>query len=143
MQHERDPHQTQASPHLPMQERIGLSIIATAAADAVNRIVEDERAGLRQVWLSQGGSGGTDTLTFAAVAAARTTQIRLVTAIVPIYPRHPLVMAQQALVIHDLAPGLYWLLGPSGAPCNGAQDTRISAGLERSPRSRGSFRAER
>jgi alkanesulfonate monooxygenase SsuD/methylene tetrahydromethanopterin reductase-like flavin-dependent oxidoreductase (luciferase family) len=114
MQHERDPHQTQASPHLPMQERIGLSIIATAAADAVNRIVEAERAGLRQVWLSQGGSGGTDTLTFAA---ARTTQIRLVTAIVPIYPRHPLVMAQQALVIHDLAPGRLRLgIGPSQRP---------------------------
>jgi len=117
MQRERDSHQTQAAPHLPMQERIGLSIIATDAADAVNRIVEAERAGLRQVWLSQGGSGGTDTLTFAAVAAARTTQIRLGTAIVPTYPRHPLVMAQQALVIHDLAPGRLRLgIGPSHRP---------------------------
>jgi hypothetical protein len=105
MQGERDPRQSPAAPALPVHERIGLSIVATDAADAVNRIVEAERAGLRQVWLSQGGSGGTDTLTIAAVAAARTTQIRLGTAIVPIYPRHPLVMAQQALVIHDIAPG--------------------------------------
>src|SRR5712692_6234801 len=117
MQPERDPHKTQVAPPLPMQERIGLSIIATDAAEAVNRIVEAEHAGLRQVWLSQGGSGGTDTLTFAAVAAARTTQIRLGTAIVPTYPRHPLVMAQQALVIHDLAPGRLRLgIGPSHRP---------------------------
>ncbi len=117
MQHEKDPHQTQATSPLPMCERIGLSIIATDAADAVNRIVEAERAGLRQVWLSQGGSGGTDTLTIAAVAAARTTQIRLGTAIVPTYPRHPLVIAQQALVIHDIAPGRLRLgIGPSHRP---------------------------
>lgn len=114
MQHGRDPLQTQAAPHLPTRERIGLSVIATDAADAVNRIVEAERAGLRQVWLPQGGSGGTDTLTIAAMAAARTTQIRLGTAIVPTYPRHPLVMAQQALAIHDIAPGRLRLgIGPS------------------------------
>ncbi len=117
MQQERDPHQPQAATHLPLHERIGLSIIATNGADAVNKIVEAERSGLRQVWLSQGGSGGTDTLTIAAVTAARTTQIRLGTAIVPTYPRHPLVMAQQALAIHDIAPGRLRLgIGPSHRP---------------------------
>ncbi|HLZ60894.1 MAG TPA: LLM class flavin-dependent oxidoreductase [Ktedonosporobacter sp.] len=117
MQYERDPRQTQANSHLPIRSRIGLSIIATDAADAVNRIVEAERAGLHQVWLSQGGSGGTDTLTIAAMATMRTTQIQLGTAIVPIYPRHPLVMAQQALAIHDLAPGRLRLgIGPSHRP---------------------------
>ena len=117
MQRERDPCQTQAATHLPVHERIGLSIIAKDAADAVNRIVEAERAGLRQVWLAQGGSGGTDNLTIAAIAAARTTQIRLGTAIVPTYPRHPLVMAQQALAIHDIAPGRLRLgIGPSHRP---------------------------
>lgn len=117
MQRERDPRQTQETPDLPLHERIGLSIIATDAADAINRIVEAERVGLRQVWLSQGGSGGADTLTIAAMAAARTTQIRLGLAIVPVYPRHPLVMAQQALAIHDLAPGRLRLgIGPSHRP---------------------------
>jgi len=117
MQHERDPLQRHGAAHLPLYERIGLSIIATDAADAVDRIVEAEHVGLRQVWLSQGGSGGTDTLTIAAIAAARTTQIRLGTAIVPTYPRHPIVMAQQALAIHDLAPGRLRLgIGPSHRP---------------------------
>ncbi len=116
MQSGSDPRQTQADTRLPMHERIGLSIIATNAADAVNRIVEAERAGLRQVWLAQGGSRGTDTLTVVAMAAARTTHIRLGTAIVPTYPRHPLVMAQQALAIHDLAPGRLRLgIGPATA----------------------------
>ncbi len=129
MQGERDPLQTPAAPALPVHERIGLSIIATDAADAVNRIIEAERAGLGQVWLSQGGSGGTDTLTIAAVAAARTTQIRLGTAIVPTYPRHPLVMAQQALVMHDLALGRLRLgIGPSHRPIK----AHISTGRDRS-----------
>jgi F420-dependent oxidoreductase-like protein len=131
MPHESDPSHIQATPHLPMQERIGLSIIATTATDAVNRIVEAERAGLRQVWLSQGGAGGTDTLTIAAVAATHTTQIRLGTAIVPTYPRHPLVMVQQALAIHDLAPGRLRLgIGPSHRPIiEGSYGLKLSSPL--------------
>ena len=46
-----------------------------------------------------------DVLTTFAVAAAKTSTINLGTSIVPTYPRHPLVVAQQALAIHDLAPG--------------------------------------
>jgi F420-dependent oxidoreductase-like protein len=116
MQHERDTQQP-AIARSPVQERIGLSITGTSAADAVNRIVEAERAGLRQIWLSQGGTGGTDSLTVVAMAAMRTTQIRLGTAIVPTYPRHPIVMAQQALAVHDLAPGRLRLgIGPSHRP---------------------------
>ena len=52
-----------------------------------------------------GGAGFADILTVLAVAATQTERIRLGTAIVPGYPRHPLVMAQQALAVHDLAPG--------------------------------------
>ena len=114
MTHERDLNQSQAISHLPARERVGLSIMATDAADAVNRIVEAEQAGLRQIWLAMGGTAGTDPLTIFATAAARTTQISLGTAIVPIYPRHPLVMVQQALAIHDIAPGRLRLgIGPS------------------------------
>ena len=117
MQSERDPRQDQTASRLPLRERIGLSIVAADAGEAINKIVEAERAGLHQVWLSQGGSGGSDNLTVVALAAARTTQIGLGTAIVPTYPRHPLVMAQQALAIHDIAPGRLRLgIGPSHRP---------------------------
>jgi F420-dependent oxidoreductase-like protein len=50
-------------------------------------------------------AGMLDTLTLFAVVATQTTRIRLGTSIVPIYPRHPLVMAQQAATIDALAPG--------------------------------------
>src|ERR1700693_4960077 len=49
--------------------------------------------------------GMLDTLTLFAVVATQTTRIRLGTSIVPVYPRHPLVMVLQAATIHDLAPG--------------------------------------
>ena len=55
-----------------------------------------------------------DALTTFAAAAAKTSTINLGTSIVPTYPRHPLVLAQQALALHDLAPGRLRLgIGPS------------------------------
>jgi F420-dependent oxidoreductase-like protein len=100
-----------------MRERIGLSLVARDASDVIDQIIEAERAGLSQIWLSQGGSGGADSLTVVAMAAARTERIRLGTAIVPTYPRHPIVMAQQVLAINDVAPGRLRLgIGPSHRP---------------------------
>jgi F420-dependent oxidoreductase-like protein len=102
---------------LPVRDRVGFDIHARNAVDALARVREAERAGVRQVWMTSGGAGQADTLTFYAAAAVQTTQIRLGTAIVPIYPRHPLVMAQQALAIHDLTPGRLRLgAGPSHRP---------------------------
>ena len=46
-----------------------------------------------------------DVLTTFSGAVAKTSTINLGTSIVPTYPRHPLVMAQQALALHDLALG--------------------------------------
>ena len=55
-----------------------------------------------------------DVLTTFSAAAAKTSTINLGTSIVPTYPRHPLVMAQQALALHDLASGRLRLgIGPS------------------------------
>src|SRR5258708_336723 len=99
---------------LPVRDRVGFDIHARNAVDALARVREAERSGVRQVWMTIGDAGQVDTLTFYAAAAVQTTQIRLGTAIVPIYPRHPLVMAQQALAIHDLSPGRLRLgVGPS------------------------------
>lgn len=71
---------------------------------------------MRQVWMTQPPSAP-DTLTLFAAAAARTSSVRLGTAIVPTYPRHPLVMAQQALALGDLAPQRLRLgVGPSHRP---------------------------
>ncbi len=89
---------------LPIRGRVGLVIEARDVATAINRILEAEHAGVPQVWMTQ-SVGMLDTLTLFAAAAAHTTQIRLGTSIVPIYPRHPLVMAQQAVTVNALAPG--------------------------------------
>ncbi|MBO0781822.1 MAG: LLM class flavin-dependent oxidoreductase [Ktedonobacteraceae bacterium] len=89
---------------LPIRERAGLVIEARDAASAISRIREAEQAGVQQVWMTQ-SVGAFDTLTLFAAAAAQTTKIRLGTSIVPIYPRHPLVMAQQAMTVNTIAPG--------------------------------------
>src|SRR5512142_602703 len=98
---------------LPERERVGLVIEARDVETAINKIREAEQAGVQQVWMTQ-SVGMLDTLTLYAAAAAHTTQVRFGTAIVPIYPRHPLVMAQQGVTIDSLAPGRLRLgVGPS------------------------------
>lgn len=89
----------------PLRDHVGVYVQATDTVDAIARIREAEHAGVQQAWMAMGGAGFADILTVLAVAATQTERIRLGTAIVPGYPRHPLVMAQQALAVHDLAPG--------------------------------------
>jgi alkanesulfonate monooxygenase SsuD/methylene tetrahydromethanopterin reductase-like flavin-dependent oxidoreductase (luciferase family) len=87
-----------------LRDRVGVYIQARDTVDAIARIREAEHAGVQQAWMAMGGAGFADILTVLAVAATQTERIKLGTAIVPSYPRHPLVMAQQALAVHDLAP---------------------------------------
>jgi F420-dependent oxidoreductase-like protein len=97
----------------PTRECVGLGIDGSNSAAAVKSIVAAEDAGVRQVWMTQLPIWP-DTLTTLAAAAEQTSTINLGTSIVPTYPRHPLVMAQQALVLQDLAPGRFRLgIGPS------------------------------
>ncbi len=98
------------------QERVGLAVYGANAALSVSAIVAAESAGVRQAWMTQGGPSP-DTLSIFAAAAMQTTSIRLGTAIIPTYPRHPLALAQQALTLGDLAPGRLRLgIGPSHRP---------------------------
>jgi alkanesulfonate monooxygenase SsuD/methylene tetrahydromethanopterin reductase-like flavin-dependent oxidoreductase (luciferase family) len=77
-------------------------------------IAQAEAAGVPTVWLTTGA--GPDGLTVLAAAAATTRSVRMGTAIVPTFPRHPLVVAQQTADIAQLAPGRFVLgLGPSHA----------------------------
>jgi F420-dependent oxidoreductase-like protein len=97
----------------PTRERVGLVVDGTNAAAAVKTIVAAEAAGVRQIWMVQ-SPWSPDILTTFAAAAAKTSTIRLGTSIVPTYPRHPLVLAQQALSLYDIAPGRLRLgIGPS------------------------------
>jgi F420-dependent oxidoreductase-like protein len=73
-----------ADPHGTMDE-----MVATVA--------DAERRGFDSVWLSQ--IFGLDALTAIAVAGREVPRIEIGTAVVPTYPRHPMVLAGQALTV--------------------------------------------
>ncbi|GHO59583.1 LLM class flavin-dependent oxidoreductase [Ktedonobacter robiniae] len=99
-----------------VRERVGLAVSGATASEAIAAIVAAEKAGVRQVWMTQGGLSP-DTLTIFAAAAVQTQSIRMGTSIVPTYPRHPLALAQQALALSDIAPERLRLgVGPSHRP---------------------------
>lgn len=101
---------------LPLRERVGLAVARLATPTLVKTIVAAEEAGVRQLWSTQSPLQP-DTLTAFAAAAVQTRAIRLGSAIIPTYPRHPLTMAAQALALNELAPGRLRLgLGSSHRP---------------------------
>src|SRR5215211_526538 len=103
----------QVPPSRSTRERVGLVVDGGNAAAAVKTIAAAEAAGIRQIWMVQ-SPFWPDALTTLAAAAIKTSTVRLGTSIVPTYPRHPLVMAQQALSLYDIAPGRLRLgIGPS------------------------------
>ena len=87
----------------PTRERVGLVVDGSNAEVAVKTIVAAEDAGVRQIWMAQ-PPVWPDVLTTFAAAATNTSTVRFGTSIVPTYPRHPLVLAQQALALYDIAP---------------------------------------
>src|SRR5579859_695617 len=96
-----------------LRERVGITIQGSNTVDAIARIREAEKAGIQQVWMPMDGAAHADLLTLFAAVATQTERIRLGSAIIPTYPRHPLALAQQALAVHDLAPGRLRLgIGP-------------------------------
>lgn len=121
----------QASTQRPTRELVGLVVYGTDSAAAASTIVAAEAAGVRQVWMTQ-GTPAPDTLTIYAASAMRTTSVRMGTAIVPTYPRHPLVLAQQALALGDFAPNRLRLgVGTSHLPnIEGAYGLPMTAPLE-------------
>jgi F420-dependent oxidoreductase-like protein len=95
------------------RERVGLVVDGTNAAAATKTIAAAEAAGVQQIWMGQ-PPWSPDVLTTLAAAATKTSTVRLGTSIVPTYPRHPLVLAQQALSLYDIAPSRLRLgIGPS------------------------------
>ena len=95
---------------------LGVTAMGGPGPAVVARIQEYEGMGFPAVWLTTPPTG-LDALTIFAAAALRTERILLGTSIVPFLPRHPVVMAQQALTLAQLAPGRLRLgIGPSHPP---------------------------
>ena len=98
------------------QKRIGLFLSSKRAAEIQTDVEWAEHLGIQAAWVPTDGAR-IDGITTLAATAARTRDIMLGTAIVPTYPRHPLVMAQQVQVAAQLAPGRFRLgIGPSHRP---------------------------
>ncbi len=92
-----------------MAERtVGMALSARDPRSALEQISEYDAAGINAVW-STSLAGGGDALTLLATAAAQTSQILLGTSIAQIWTRHPVTMAQQALIAEGLAPGRFRL----------------------------------
>ena len=76
------------------------------------------------------GGARLDSITTFAAAAGRTHSIKFGTSIVPTFPRHPLVMVQQAQVVGQLAPGRFRLgIGPSHRPTMRAMGIQMPSPL--------------
>ena len=87
--------------------RIGLFVGAVElmrdVAERLRRISAAEEDGFDSYWLPQ--HFGADMLTVIAMAGMQTSRIELGTAVIPIYPRHPVSLAQQALTAQVAVAG--------------------------------------
>ena len=106
------------------EKLVGVAVRGNTIAEVQGQIQRAEELGIHAAWMTAGGAS-LDSMTCFAASAAATTDIKLGTSIVPTYPRHPLVMVQQAQVVAQLAPGRFRLgVGQSHRP------TIESMGLE-------------
>ena len=98
------------------EQIVGVAVGGSNIADIRDMILKAEELGIQAAWMTTGGARP-DSMTCFAATASSTSAIKLGTSIVPTYPRHPLVMAQQAQVVAQLAPGRFRLgVGPSHRP---------------------------
>ena len=94
--------------------RMGLQVSADRGryATKVEKLQADARwadeAGLDSIWTPQ-IPDEFDVMTAAALLASATSRIEIGTAIVPIQPRHPIVLAQQALSVQAISGGRFTL----------------------------------
>ena len=109
---------------------IGLAVGGTKVDEVQQSIYKAEEYGIQAAWMTTGGAR-LDSMTVFAAAAGRTKTLKMGTSVVPIFPRHPLVMVQQAQVVAQLAPGRFRLgVGPSHRPTMRAMGIRMPSPLE-------------
>ncbi len=76
----------------------GTGLVQRASIDAIAEHAAQAAAdGFTSYWLAEHPTGGFDALTVLTVVGQRVREIELGTAIVPTMPRHPIVLAGQAL----------------------------------------------
>ena len=93
---------------MSIRERLGYGFRPADARSGLDVIGRAEAAGFPTVWTVMPALAR-DTLTLYAAAAVQTTAIKLGTAIVPAFTRHPVALATQMMTLEDLAPGRFRL----------------------------------
>jgi F420-dependent oxidoreductase-like protein len=95
---------------------IGLVLFPPPAQRVLSTIKLAEQAGIPMAWVPS-WPVGPDGLAIVTAAAAQTSRIGLGTSITITYPRHPLTLANEALVLAEIAPQRIRLgLGASHRP---------------------------
>jgi alkanesulfonate monooxygenase SsuD/methylene tetrahydromethanopterin reductase-like flavin-dependent oxidoreductase (luciferase family) len=95
--------------YLDMRRPAGSASWAAGYAESLARVADAEAAGIGAVWVTEhhGFEDGylPQPLTFAAALAARTSRVRIGTAVVVAPFVHPLALAEQAAVVDNLSGG--------------------------------------
>ncbi len=89
--------------------RIGLNATALVAKASVEAFVEHARTaeadGFDSYWVAEHPTGGLDALTVLSIVGQSVTTMELGTAVIPTFPRHPMVLAGQALTAQSAMAG--------------------------------------
>jgi 5,10-methylenetetrahydromethanopterin reductase len=95
--------------------RIGTLVRGMTIDEIIKNVEGDREAGYASAWLTDGS--GMEPLTTLAVVGRAVPEIELGTAVVRTLPRHPMVLAQQALTVNAVIEGRLTLgIGPSHRP---------------------------
>jgi alkanesulfonate monooxygenase SsuD/methylene tetrahydromethanopterin reductase-like flavin-dependent oxidoreductase (luciferase family) len=88
-----------------LHDRVGLAFTPNEdAMSAIDLIRRADQAGVSTVWLIM-PANGLDIMSIFAAALPRTDQIRIGTAILPAFTRHPITTANQVRVLDQIRPG--------------------------------------
>jgi len=89
--------------------QIGVMIGGGNAEEIINKAQSIEEQGFDSVWMANFVGHGLETLHSIGLIAKETKQIKLGTAVVPIYLHHPFALAHQAISIQKTAAGRFTL----------------------------------
>jgi F420-dependent oxidoreductase-like protein len=81
----------------------GTGLVQRASVDAIADHAQQAASdGFSSYWLAEHPTGGLDALTVLTVVGLKVAEIELGTAVVPTFPRHPMVLAGQALTARSV-----------------------------------------
>ena len=89
--------------------RIGINatgLVQKASVDAfIAHATAAQADGFASYWVAEHPTGGLDALTVLAMVGQHVERMELGTAVIPTYPRHPMVLAGQALTVQSVIGG--------------------------------------